>query len=67
MEDIGLDAHERTGEPQCRHGLDPWDCESCGREEYGGWFAPRQNRHGIDWMDQDDPPTDARGREDVGR
>ena len=61
---IGLDAHERTGEPE----YDPWwDNAELSAAMYGGWNALRQTRQGIDWMEQDDPPSDAQGREDVGR
>ena len=64
MDDIGLDAHERTGEPE----YDPWwDDERMSAAMFGGWYALRQTRQGINWMEQDDPPTDAGGREDVGR
>ena len=51
----------------CPHQPDIWDCSICGCAAFGGWNALRQTRQGIDWMDQDDPPSDVHEREDVGR
>ena len=69
MDDIGMDSDYRAGyEPiPCPHQDDIWDCSICGAAMYGGWNSLRQTRQGIDWMEQDDPPSNARGREDVGR
>ena len=50
----------------CPHQPDVWDCSICGGAAYGG-YTHRQTRMGIDWMEADDRPSDAQGREEVGR
>ena len=62
-----IDVQEEPTGPLCRHGLDLWDCSICGTAMYGGWNALRHCRQGYDWAEQDDPPSDGRGREEIGR
>ena len=68
MDDIGLDAHERTGEPE----YDPyWDNERMSAAMYGGWSWREQQYGGANWPRGECLPMDgdggSPGREDVGR
>ena len=75
MLDIGLDAHQATGEPNepiCRHGWPVIDCERCSAEWYGGHSWREVQYAGTNWPVGECLPRDGDGRytparEDVGR